>query len=118
MTSETEISDSGGRVKTSESGGMSFIERQQTLNRDGFVLNDPRIYLVGQWKFAFLSLGRPERDVYGTWEQYLGLKHSDNAPKRAYFVNQLIDEDATYNVASTSTQLIDEDSTFNVAGFN
>ncbi|XP_060958513.1 ubiquitin C-terminal hydrolase 12 isoform X3 [Cannabis sativa] len=55
-----------------------------------------------KWKFAFLSLGRPEylqdsdvvssrfqrRDVYGAWEQYLGLEHSDNAPKRAYAVNQ------------------------------
>ncbi|XP_015867926.2 ubiquitin C-terminal hydrolase 12 [Ziziphus jujuba] len=55
-----------------------------------------------KWKFAFLSLGRPEylqdsdivssrfqrRDVYGPWEQYLGLEHSDNAPKRAYAVNQ------------------------------
>ncbi|XVE75807.1 hypothetical protein DITRI_Ditri12bG0121700 [Diplodiscus trichospermus] len=54
-----------------------------------------------KWKFAFLSLGRPEylldsdivfnrfqrRDVYGAWEQYLGLEHSDNTPKRAY-VNQ------------------------------
>ncbi|XP_056171639.1 ubiquitin C-terminal hydrolase 12-like isoform X1 [Syzygium oleosum] len=52
-----------------------------------------------KWKFAFLSLGRPEyledseilsnrfqrRDVYG--EQYLGLEHSD-APKRSYVVNQ------------------------------
>ncbi|XP_069147745.1 ubiquitin C-terminal hydrolase 13-like isoform X11 [Solanum lycopersicum] len=49
-----------------------------------------------KWKFAFLSLGRPEyledsdilfnrfqrKDVYGAWEQYLGLEHSDNAPKR------------------------------------
>ncbi|KAJ6901063.1 hypothetical protein NC652_026990 [Populus alba x Populus x berolinensis] len=48
-----------------------------------------------KWKFAFLSLGRPEylqdsdivsnrfqrRDIYGAWEQYLGLEHSDNAPK-------------------------------------
>ncbi|XVF00066.1 hypothetical protein REPUB_Repub03eG0253800 [Reevesia pubescens] len=55
-----------------------------------------------KWKFAFLSLGRPEylqdsdvvstrfqrRDVYGAWEQYLGLEHSDNAPKRSYAVNQ------------------------------
>ncbi|WRX24728.1 Peptidase C19 [Theobroma cacao] len=54
-----------------------------------------------KWKFAFLSLGRPEylqdsdivfnrfqrRDVYGAWEQYLGLEHPDNTPKRAY-VNQ------------------------------
>ncbi|XP_030531793.1 ubiquitin C-terminal hydrolase 12-like isoform X2 [Rhodamnia argentea] len=52
-----------------------------------------------KWKFAFLSLGRPEyledseilsnrfqrREVYG--EQYLGLEHSD-APKRSYVVNQ------------------------------
>ncbi|KAI4308350.1 hypothetical protein L6164_031433 [Bauhinia variegata] len=55
-----------------------------------------------KWKIAFLSLGRPEylqdsdivssrfqrRDVYGAWEQYLGLEHTDNAPKRAYAVNQ------------------------------
>ncbi|KAF5182406.1 Ubiquitin carboxyl-terminal hydrolase 12-like protein, partial [Thalictrum thalictroides] len=54
-----------------------------------------------KWKFAFLSLGRPEylldsdivssrfqrRDVYGAWEQYLGLEHSDTAPKRAYAAN-------------------------------
>ncbi|GMH13587.1 hypothetical protein Nepgr_015428 [Nepenthes gracilis] len=55
-----------------------------------------------QWEFAFLSLGRPEylqdsdivssrfqrRDVYGAWEQYLGLEHPDIAPKRAYAANQ------------------------------
>jgi hypothetical protein len=29
------------------------------------------------------------RDVYGAWEQYLGLEHSDNTPKRAYAVNQV-----------------------------
>ncbi|KAB1225466.1 Ubiquitin carboxyl-terminal hydrolase 12 [Morella rubra] len=56
------------------------------------------------WKFAFLSLGRPEylqdsdivssrfqrRDVYGAWEQYLGLEHTDNAPKRSYAANQIL----------------------------
>ncbi|KAL8538971.1 hypothetical protein ACS0TY_000829 [Phlomoides rotata] len=55
-----------------------------------------------KWKFAFLSMGRPEylqdsdivscrfqrRDVYGAWEQYLGLEHTDNAPKRSYAANQ------------------------------
>ncbi|XP_031385521.1 ubiquitin carboxyl-terminal hydrolase 13-like isoform X2 [Punica granatum] len=55
-----------------------------------------------KWKFAFLSLGRPEylqdtdvlsnrfqrRDVYGPWEQYLGLEHPDTTPKRAYQANQ------------------------------
>ncbi|CAL9099651.1 unnamed protein product [Musa textilis] len=55
-----------------------------------------------KWKFAFLSMGRPDylqdseivsnrfqrRDVYGAWEQYLGLEHSDTAPKRAYTANQ------------------------------
>ncbi|CAA0818763.1 Ubiquitin carboxyl-terminal hydrolase 12 [Striga hermonthica] len=55
-----------------------------------------------KWKFAFLSLGRPEyledsdvvssrfqrRDVYGAWEQYLGLEHADTTPKRAYLANQ------------------------------
>ncbi|KAI3916569.1 hypothetical protein MKW98_026311 [Papaver atlanticum] len=55
-----------------------------------------------KWRFAFLSLGRPDyledsdvvssrfqkRDIYGAWEQYLGLEHSDSAPKRAYAANQ------------------------------
>ncbi|XP_024017495.1 ubiquitin carboxyl-terminal hydrolase 12 isoform X2 [Morus notabilis] len=55
-----------------------------------------------KWKFAFLSLGHPEylqdddivvsrfqrEVVYGDWEQYLGLEHTDNAPKRSYTVNQ------------------------------
>ncbi|GAB4824573.1 CSN-associated deubiquitinating enzyme Ubp12 [Ancistrocladus abbreviatus] len=55
-----------------------------------------------KWRFAFLSLGRPEylqdsdvvsgrfqrRDVYGAWEQYLGLEHSDTSPKRTYAANQ------------------------------
>ncbi|KAL8152397.1 hypothetical protein V2J09_010157 [Rumex salicifolius] len=55
-----------------------------------------------KWKFAFLSMGRPEylqdteivssrfqrRDVYGAWEQYLGLEHTDSTPKRAYNANQ------------------------------
>ncbi|CAN4126349.1 unnamed protein product [Withania somnifera] len=55
-----------------------------------------------KWKFAFVAMGRPEylqdsdivsirfqrRDVYGAWEQYLGLEHADNAPKRLYATNQ------------------------------
>ncbi|XP_051150225.1 ubiquitin C-terminal hydrolase 12 isoform X2 [Andrographis paniculata] len=55
-----------------------------------------------KWKFAFLSLGRPEyledsdivssrfqrKDVYGAWEQYLGLEHSDTNPKRPYAASQ------------------------------
>ena len=28
-------------------------------------------------------------DVYGAWEQYLGLEHMDNAPKRSYAANQV-----------------------------
>ncbi|XP_060184871.1 ubiquitin C-terminal hydrolase 13-like [Lycium barbarum] len=57
-----------------------------------------------KWKFAFLSLGRPayledsdilsnrfqRRDVYGAWEQYLGLEHPDNAPKRTHASYQVI----------------------------
>ncbi|XP_055831418.1 ubiquitin C-terminal hydrolase 12-like isoform X2 [Solanum dulcamara] len=55
-----------------------------------------------KWKIAFVSMGRPDylqdsdivsirfqrRDVYGAWEQYLGLEHADNAPKRSYATNQ------------------------------
>ncbi|XVE61338.1 hypothetical protein DITRI_Ditri06bG0031400 [Diplodiscus trichospermus] len=51
-----------------------------------------------KWKFAFLSLGRPEylqdsdilfnrfqrRDIYGAWEQYLGLEHYDHSLKRTH----------------------------------
>ncbi|URD95957.1 hypothetical protein MUK42_08966 [Musa troglodytarum] len=33
------------------------------------------------------------RDIYGAWEQYLGLEHSDTAPKRAYTANQQINID-------------------------
>jgi ubiquitin carboxyl-terminal hydrolase 7 len=56
-----------------------------------------------KYKFAFLSLGRPEylqdddvvasrfqkKDTYGAWEYYLGLEHSDTAPKRAHQTNQV-----------------------------
>ncbi|KAK4778356.1 hypothetical protein SAY87_018543 [Trapa incisa] len=55
-----------------------------------------------KWKFAFMSMSRPDyledneilsarfqrRDVYGAWEQYLGLEHADSAPKRSHAVNQ------------------------------
>ncbi|XP_042437838.1 ubiquitin C-terminal hydrolase 13-like isoform X3 [Zingiber officinale] len=55
-----------------------------------------------KWKFAFVSTGRPDylhdsdlisvcfqrRDVYGAWEQYLGLEHSDTYSKKAYSANQ------------------------------
>ncbi|XP_068493814.1 ubiquitin C-terminal hydrolase 13-like isoform X5 [Phaseolus vulgaris] len=55
-----------------------------------------------KWRFAFLSFGRPEylqdsdivstrfqrRDIYGAWEQYLGLEHTDNTPKRSNAANQ------------------------------
>jgi len=55
-----------------------------------------------KWKFAFISMNRPDylqdsdvitsrfqrREIYGAWEQYLGMEHTDTAPKRAYTVNQ------------------------------
>jgi hypothetical protein len=61
------------------------------------------LMLYDQWKFAFISMNRPDylqdsdvvsarfqrRDVYGAWEQYLGLEHADTAPKRAYTANQV-----------------------------
>eukprot|EP00252_Welwitschia_mirabilis_P016662 TRINITY_DN3688_c0_g2_i2.p1 TRINITY_DN3688_c0_g2~~TRINITY_DN3688_c0_g2_i2.p1 ORF type:complete len:1108 (+),score=261.03 TRINITY_DN3688_c0_g2_i2:336-3659(+) len=56
-----------------------------------------------KWKFAFVSMGRPEylqdgdvilsyfqrRDIYGAWEHYLGLEHTDNSPKRSHQVTQV-----------------------------
>nr|XP_043617899.1 ubiquitin C-terminal hydrolase 13-like [Erigeron canadensis]XP_043617900.1 ubiquitin C-terminal hydrolase 13-like [Erigeron canadensis] len=55
-----------------------------------------------KWKFAFVSLGRPTylqdsdvvstrfqgRDIYGAWEHYLGLEHSENTHKRSYAPSQ------------------------------
>lgn len=41
------------------------------------------------------------RDVYGAWEQYLGLEHSDNTPKRAYAVNQVKFVNAKFFVATS-----------------
>ncbi|KAI3899366.1 hypothetical protein MKW92_027392 [Papaver armeniacum] len=55
-----------------------------------------------KWKFAFLSFCLPEylqdsdklssrfqrRNVYGAWEQYLGLEHSNSSWKRGYPTNQ------------------------------
>uniref|UniRef100_A0A453K429 ubiquitinyl hydrolase 1 n=2 Tax=Aegilops tauschii subsp. strangulata TaxID=200361 RepID=A0A453K429_AEGTS len=59
-----------------------------------------------KWKVAFISMNRPEylqdidavsarfqrRDVYGAWEQYLGLEHTDTTPKRSYTANQILHE--------------------------
>uniref|UniRef100_A0A3B6MNI8 ubiquitinyl hydrolase 1 n=1 Tax=Triticum aestivum TaxID=4565 RepID=A0A3B6MNI8_WHEAT len=58
-----------------------------------------------KWKVAFISMNRPEylqdidavsarfqrRDVYGAWEQYLGLEHTDTTPKRSYTANQILE---------------------------
>ncbi|KAF8673527.1 hypothetical protein HU200_048610 [Digitaria exilis] len=56
-----------------------------------------------KWKFAFISTNCPDylqdsdvitsrfqrREVYGAWEQYLGMERTDTTPKRAYIVNQV-----------------------------
>ncbi|KAI3696827.1 hypothetical protein L6452_29403 [Arctium lappa] len=68
------------------------IQRKLQVPDDEFV----------KWKFALLSLGRPEylddsdivssrfqrKDVYSAWEQYLGLEHPDTSPKRPFTANQ------------------------------
>lgn len=55
-----------------------------------------------KWKFAFVSLGRPEyfvdndvvgskfqkKETYGAWEYYLGLEHADSSPKKSHQANQ------------------------------
>ncbi|RZC90859.1 hypothetical protein C5167_028693 [Papaver somniferum] len=55
-----------------------------------------------KWKFAFSSLGRAKylqdsdvvsscfegRDIYGAWEQHLGLEHSEGSWERTYPTNQ------------------------------
>ncbi|KAJ1432182.1 Ubiquitin specific protease, conserved site [Sesbania bispinosa] len=79
------------------------IQKKLQVPDDEFVKVFPLLPELYGWKFAFFSLGRPEylqdsdivssrfqrRDVYGAWEQYLGLEHTDNAPKRSYAVNQV-----------------------------
>uniref|UniRef100_A0A161ZXS1 ubiquitinyl hydrolase 1 n=1 Tax=Daucus carota subsp. sativus TaxID=79200 RepID=A0A161ZXS1_DAUCS len=62
-----------------------------------------------KWKFASVLMGRPEylmdtdiissrfkvrRDVYGAWEQYLGLEHADTT-KRAFTTNQVNNRNLT-----------------------
>ncbi|XP_010558916.1 PREDICTED: ubiquitin carboxyl-terminal hydrolase 12-like [Tarenaya hassleriana] len=80
-------------------GGETLGEIKERIQKKLLVPDED----FAKWKFAFMSMGRPEyledtdvvynrfqrRDVYGAWEQYLGLEHSDNAPKRAYAVNQI-----------------------------
>ncbi|CAL9156840.1 unnamed protein product [Musa hybrid cultivar] len=91
---------------------QNFGEPFFLVIREGETLADVKMHIqkklqvpddeYSKWKFAFVSLGRPEylqdldvvsnrfqrRDIYGAWEQYLGLEHPDTAPKRAYTVNQ------------------------------
>ncbi|KAI4302249.1 hypothetical protein MLD38_038023 [Melastoma candidum] len=97
---------------TSQNQVQNFGEPFFLVIHDGETLSDIKLRIqkklqvaeeeFTKWKFAFVSLGRPEyladsdvvsarfqrRDVYGAWEQYLGLEHADNAPKRSYTVNQ------------------------------
>ncbi|CAJ1965196.1 unnamed protein product [Sphenostylis stenocarpa] len=87
------------------------IQKKLQVPDDEFAKVLPLVQLF-DGSLHFLSLGRPEylqdsdivssrfqrRDVYGAWEQYLGLEHTDNAPKRSYAVNQepAIDEFIMY----------------------
>ncbi|AQK39712.1 Ubiquitin carboxyl-terminal hydrolase 13 [Zea mays] len=71
---------------------MERIQRKLRVPDDEF----------SKWKLAFISMNRPEylqdtdvvsarfqrRDVYGAWEQYLGLEHTDTTSKRSYTSNQ------------------------------
>ncbi|XP_065003666.1 ubiquitin C-terminal hydrolase 12-like isoform X2 [Musa acuminata AAA Group] len=91
---------------------QNFGEPFFMVIREGETLADVKIRIqkklqvpeedFSKWQLAFVALGRPEylqdsdivsnrfqrRDIYGAWEQYLGLEHSDTAPKRAYTANQ------------------------------
>ncbi|XP_030549140.1 ubiquitin C-terminal hydrolase 12-like [Rhodamnia argentea] len=98
--------------ETTQNQVQNFGEPFFLVIHEGETLSDIKVRIqkklqvpdeeFAKWRFAFLSLGRPEyladsdvlstrfqrRDVYGAWEQYLGLEHTDNAPKRSYAVNQ------------------------------
>ncbi|KAL6654058.1 hypothetical protein ACP70R_007523 [Stipagrostis hirtigluma subsp. patula] len=74
--------------------GETLAEVKRRIQRKLKVPNEE----FSKWKFAFVSMSRPEylqdsdvvavrfhkREVYGAWEQYLGLEHTDTTPKRAY----------------------------------
>lgn len=48
------------------------------------------LYYCVLWLILFDGIIKSQRrDVYGAREQYLGLEHSDTAPKRSYTVNQV-----------------------------
>ena len=49
--------------------------------------NNTSNHFSGCWVHFYHTFQR--RDVYGAWEQYLGLEHTDNAPKRSYTANQV-----------------------------
>lgn len=53
------------------------------------------MYMIYKRSYMFLivtilNFCFQRRDVYGAWEQYLGLEHPDNAPKRSYAANQVV----------------------------
>ncbi|XP_010237253.1 ubiquitin carboxyl-terminal hydrolase 12 isoform X4 [Brachypodium distachyon] len=78
--------------------GETASEVMERVRRKLRVLDEE----FSKWKLAFISMNRPEyiqdtdvvsarfqrRDVYGAWEQYLGLEHTDTTPKRSYTANQ------------------------------
>jgi hypothetical protein len=49
----------------------------------------PTHFIFDGFRLIFLFWCLQRRDVYGAWEQYLGLEHTDTAPKRAYTANQV-----------------------------
>ncbi|XP_062204283.1 ubiquitin C-terminal hydrolase 12-like isoform X1 [Phragmites australis] len=78
--------------------GETAAEVMERIQRKLRVLDEE----FSKWKLAFISMNRPEylqdadvvsarfqrRDVYGAWEQYLGLEHTDTTSKRSYTTNQ------------------------------
>ena len=47
-------------------------------------------FVSGRLIFAELFILQ-KRDTYGAWEHYLGLEHTDSAPKRSHTTNQVRD---------------------------
>jgi hypothetical protein len=48
------------------------------------------------WFISFYLCGHFQRNVYGAWEQYLGLEHPDTTPKRVYAANQVKNMSSKY----------------------
>ncbi|KAI8539605.1 hypothetical protein RHMOL_Rhmol09G0196000 [Rhododendron molle] len=67
---------------------QNFGEPFFLVIREGETLGEVKVRIQKKLQVPDEEFSK-RRDVYGAWEQYLGLEHSDNTPKRSYAANQI-----------------------------